>query len=265
MNFWRATGQRWERLRKGSYKPELILIVVLGLGVTGAGTFAVAADVPDETPPTPTQIPTVIPPSPTPTEIPLPTAVPSPTPTPSPTAIPEYTLPIQNWNKDSDPLNGYFQPDRGWIPGMVSHESWNIPHPTYSYGGAVWYASGVMHATAYARGYSLEGYLDGVSLMSPADVGETVWMRLKGGEWEGPYLVVDCAQINHHFAAAYYNKETVEVGWNTAVRWGMVGYGVERQWVRHDVEVYKSIEAPTGDIGYPVFYPDWWLNQVTFQ
>lgn len=184
---------------------------------------------------------------------------------PTPTPIPPYTLPVQNWNYDSDPLNGYFQPDRGWIPGMVSDESWNIPHPTYSYGGAVWYAAGVMEATALARGYSLEGYLDGVSLMSPADVGETVWMRQSGGEWEGPYLVVDCAQINHHFAAAYYNKETVEIGWDTAVRWGMVGDGVEKQWVRHDVEVYKSIEAPAGDIGSPVFYPDWWLWQVTFQ
>lgn len=182
-----------------------------------------------------------------------------------PTPIPEYVLPIQNWNYDDDPLNGYFQPDRGWIPGMITEESWNIPHPTHSYGSAVWYAPGVMRSTALARGYSLDGYLDGVSLLSPADVGETVWMRQSGGEWEGPYLVVDCAQINHHFAAAYYNKETVEIGWDTALRWGMVGQGVEKEWVRPDVEIYKGIDEPPGDIGIPVYYPDWWLNQVEFQ
>lgn len=185
---------------------------------------------------------------------------------PTPTPIPEYTLPIQNWNYDSDPLNGYFQPDRGWIPGMITEESWMIPHPTHSVGRAVWYAPGVMRSTALARGYSLDGYVDGVSLLSPSDVGETVWMRQSGDvEWEGPYLVVDCAQINHHFAAAYYNKETVEVGWDTALRWGMVGPGVEKEWVREGIEIYKSIEYPPYDLGEPLYYPDWWLNQVTFQ
>lgn len=183
-----------------------------------------------------------------------------------PTSIPEYVLPVQNWNHDNDPLNGYFQPDRGWIPGMITEGSWNIPHPAHSYGSAVWYAMGVMRATAHARGYSLDGYLDGVSLLSPADLGETVWMRQAGGKWEGPYLVVDCTQINHHFAAAYYQKEVVEIGWDTAIKWGMVdAAGNKIEWSRLNVEVYKGIDEPSADIGFPVYYPDWWLNQVTFQ
>ena len=263
MKYWRATEHLLKRLR--IKKPELILVSMLGLGLIGAGSYVVVGATPDETPtPTVTATPT---PLPTATPTPTPTATPTPTTTPtsSPTPILEYVLPVQNWNYDNDPLNGYFQTDRGWIPGMITEESWNIPHPVYSYGGAVWYAPGVMHATAFARGYSLDGYLDGVSLLSPADVGETVWMRQSGGGWEGPYLVVDCAQINHHFAAAYYVKEVVEVSWDTALRWGMVGSGVEIEWIRHDVEIYKSIEPPPSDLESPIYYPDWWLNQVEFQ
>lgn len=204
-----------------------------------------------------------LPPTPTPTEI-VPTRIPSTnTPTPTPSPIPTYAMSWET-NHDDSPLNGYFQPDRGWIPGLISNASWMIPHPTYSYGSAVWYAPYVMEGTARARGLSLEGYVDGVSLLSPSDIGETVWMRRPGGEWEGPFLVVDCAQLNHHFAAAYYNGETVEVGWQTALRWGMVG-GSETQWKLEDVEVYKSVEPPPEDPGTPVYYPDWWLAQVTFQ
>ena len=185
---------------------------------------------------------------------------------PPPTQIPAYTLPIQNWNYDSEPLNGYFQPDRGWIPGMITDESWRIPVPTYSYGKAVWYSPGVMLATANARGLSLEGYLDGVSLLSPTDVGETVWLRQAGDDvWEGPYLVVDCAQINHHFAAAFYNHEIVEIGWKTAKRWGMVWPGVDKEWIRSGIEVYKGIEHPPSDLGEPIYYPDWWLWQGGFE
>ncbi len=54
-------------------------------------------------------------------------------------------------------------------------------------------------------------------------------------------------------------------GLDAAIRWGMVGMGVEKQWIRLDVEVYKGVDEPPADIGMPVYYPDWWLNQVTFQ
>ena len=243
----------------------LAIVSISGFGLVGTG---LADEIPfmDKVTDTPTASATVtefptLPPTSTATAPPTATATPTTTATPSP--IPTYAM-SANYNHDDNPLNGYFQPDRGWIPGLISTASWMIPHPSYSYGSAVWYAPWVMEGTARARGMSLEGYVDGVSLLSPSDIGETVWMRKLGGEWEGPFLVVDCAQQNHHFAAAYYNGETVEIGWETAKRWGMVG-GAEVQWKLENVEVYKSTDSPQGDLGNPVYYPDWWLAQVTFE
>lgn len=239
----------------------MAIFLLVGFGTTGVAVAQVADSTPTPTvtftaSPTLTQTA-----SPTPTA----TATSTLTSTPTPTAIPTFAMSF-NYNNDNNPLNGYYQPDRGWVPGLITQRSWNIPHPPYSYGGAVWYAPNMMEGTARYRGLSLDGFLDGVSLMSPSDIGQTVWLRYPGGEWEGPYLVVDCAQINHHFAATYYNKETVEIGWQTALRWGMVGPGRKvNEWVREGVEVWKGNAAPAGDPGNPVFYPDWWLAQVTFQ
>lgn len=191
------------------------------------------------------------------------TAVPTNTPVPTP-------LPVQvfDWetNDDNNPLNGYFQPDRGWIPGYIDDESWNRGVPTYSFGGAVWYGPNVMEGTARYRNLPLENYVDGVSLMAPSDIGETVWLRRPGHTWEGPFLVVDCAQANHHFAAVYYAKEIVEVGWTTAIRWGMVDeYQNVYKWRLDGIEVWKGVQAPPSDPGVPVDYREWWLSQVTFQ
>lgn len=285
MRDWRAAKNRWRAaqftfddfshgwldgrpvmtLRRKLRNLSLAMIVlVAGLGTTGVAVAQVGEKLVETATPTlePTATRTL---SPTPTATPTFTSTPTSTPTPTPTAIPTFAMSYQT-NYDNNPLNGYFQPDRGWIPGLITVESWSIPHPQYSYGAAVWYAPNVMEGTARARQMSLDGYLDGVSLMSPSDLGQTVWLRQPGGEWEGPYLVVDCAQINHHFAATYYNQETVELGWKTALRWGMVGPGRKvNQWVMEGVEVWKGIDPPPSDPGQPVFYPDWWLAQVTFQ
>jgi len=212
--------------------------------------------------PSETYTPT-LPPTDLPTE--TPTVTPEPTVTATQTPFPEQAF---NWqtNIDDNPLNGYFQPDRGWIPGLIDDESWNRGVPIYSVGGAVWYSPNVMEGTARYRKMPLENYVDGVSLMAPSDIGETVWLRRPGHDWEGPFLVVDCAQINHHFAAVYYAEEVVEVGWTTALRWGMVD---ERQnvykWRWDDVEVWKGVQHPPADPGTPVDYREWWLSQVTFQ
>lgn len=204
-------------------------------------------------------------PSPTIEYTPTLTATVVPTETPVPTPLPARVFDWET-NDDDNPLNGYFQPDRGWIPGLVDDESWNRGVPTYSFGGAVWYGQNVMEGTARYRGLSLENYVDGVSLMAPSDIGETVWMRRPGHPWEGPYLVVDCAQINHHFAAVYYAREIVEVGWTTAIRWGMVDeFANVYKWRLDDIEVFKGVRPPLDDPGIPVDYRGWWLSQVTFQ
>lgn len=238
----------------------LVVVAVLSLGTTVSAIAQVgsAPTTQEETTETPTPTATF-----TPTATPTSTATPTPTNTPTPTPIPTFAM-SWNYNRDNNPLNGYFQEDRGWIPGLISESSWMIGHPQYSYGGAVWYSQYVMEGTARARGMSLDGYLDGVSLMSPSDLGKTVWIRFPDREWDGPYLVVDCAQINHHFAAAYYVGEVIELGWQTALKYEMVGAG-RTIWHMPNVEVWVGVERPPDDPGTPVFYPDWWLSQVTFQ
>lgn len=240
----------------------MVVFVVLSLGTTVSAIAQVGSAPTDQTPEaTETPSPTA---TASPTE--TPTVTPTPTSTATPTPIPTFAM-SWNYNRNNDPLDGYFQEDRGWIPGMISESSWMRGHPQYSYGAAVWYAPHVMEGTARARGLSLDGFLDGVSLMSPSDIGKTVWIRFPGQEWDGPYLVVDCAQINHHFAAVYYNKEVIELGWETALKYNMVGPGrTVVDWSKHDVQVWVGDERPLDDPGFaPVYYPDWWLSQVTFQ
>lgn len=148
---------------------------------------------------------------------------------------------------------------------LVTHETWMTGHPTYSEGAAVFYAPGVMEATAdYRRdngGKSLDGFVGGVSLMSPSDLGKVVWIK-HDGIWEGPFLSVDTAQQNHMCQAIQTRGEVVEVGYKTAQRWGMVDWPKVHEW-KVDVEVSLippvfldalSIET--------VHFPSWWSAQA---
>ena len=148
---------------------------------------------------------------------------------------------------------------------LVSYNTWMTGHPPLSTGAAVFYAPGVMEATAEYRhvngGKALDGYVDGVSLMSPTDIGATVWLRYNG-EWEGPFLSVDTAQQNHMCQAIQTRGEVVEVGYKTAERWGMTDWPKVHEW-KVDVEVSLippeyldkcSIET--------VHYPTWWSERA---
>jgi hypothetical protein len=133
----------------------------------------------------------------------------------------------------------------------------------------------------------LDGYLDGVALMSPADIGATVWLRRPGHEWEGPYLVVDTAARIDAYSVVTHRREIVEVGFQTALRWGMVEGGENgwhtHEWIVPDVEVLKAESLPawaddhvdSGPISYlrrvlrgataiPLNYPDWYEAMVEF-
>jgi hypothetical protein len=179
-------------------------------------------------------------------------------------------------NDDSNPYNGYFWDDGNWVPGLISYETWFTPIPYYSYGNAVFYAPHLMRATAEQRGFSLEGYVDGVALLSPADIGRTVWMRRPGHEWEGPYLAVDCAQRADMWGTAVHRGEIVEVSFDTALRWGMVRLTATgwrtNYWREPGVEVLVANELPDwaaqpeAGLRRPglVNYPDWWHQRVGF-
>ena len=113
-----------------------------------------------------------------------------------------------------------------------------------------------MEATAEYRGLSLEGFLDGVALMSPTDIGKTAWIRGPNG-WEGPFLVVDCAQRDDIWPIVRYRREVVEVGWETKERWGLES--------PIDVEVVVALDAyglwRILETHAVVPYAEWWLNR----
>lgn len=154
------------------------------------------------------------------------------------------------------------------MPGVIDQETRFRPAPIWAQGAAVFYAPGIMSATARARGLSLSGYLGGVALMSCSDIGQEVWLRRPGEDWEGPFLVVDCAAWLDQWAVINFNKEIVEVGFETALRWGMVKrYGRKWQTVsaRLDgVEVSKVLPSRLGCYLEPVDYVSWWNERATF-
>lgn len=94
------------------------------------------------------------------------------------------------------------------------------PAPTYTRGGAVFYAPGVMEATCRYRELDMEGYVGYVALMSPADLGKSVWIKGPQG-WEGPFLVCDCGVRGQVWEMVMIRGELIEVDWRTARRWGM--------------------------------------------
>lgn len=145
---------------------------------------------------------------------------------------------------------------------LISVASWLTPAPIYSYGGAVWYAPGVMEANCDYRGYPMEGFVDGVAMMSPADLGKTVWIRHDG--WEGPFIVCDCGTRGQVWEMVTVRGEVIEVGWKTAQRWGMGPF--DGGW-KHPVEVWVG-DDPIGVMRYapgliPVDYVGWLEALVT--
>jgi len=167
-------------------------------------------------------------------------------------------------------LNGFEDTVGRWVPGLIDNATWFRSAPLYSVARATYYAPGVMEATAAYMGYSLEGFVDGIALMSPADLGKTAWLR-HDGEWEGPFLVVDYAAQTDMYSAVMFNREVVEVGFRTAERWGMAQ--------RNDSELgYESLNAVLSDVEVAVFahkpvenvtcspidYVEWWETHMRF-
>lgn len=178
--------------------------------------------------------------------------------------------------EDPDSLyDGYYWIDGNWVPGLITIDTWYTPTPQYSRGGAVFYGPNVMEGTARWRGLPLDGYLDGVAMMSPADIGATVWLRRPDQAWEGPYLVVDTAARQDMYPVITHRKEVVEVGFRTAARWGMVVEGRSgwktRDWIIENVEIVKSEQLPEwanpdwqGWTPEPVDYPVWYAKIAEF-
>jgi hypothetical protein len=142
---------------------------------------------------------------------------------------------------------------------LVAVSIWMTPAPVYSTGSAVWYAPGIMEAQFVYRGWDRSAYVDGVALMSPADLGKTVWLRRPGHvDWEGPFLSVDCAMRGDMAGIILDRHEVVEVGWRTAARWGLGPH--DGGWRLDGVEVLVD---PAGPIWWaPVEYEEWFRSLV---
>jgi hypothetical protein len=167
---------------------------------------------------------------------------------------------------DGNRFNGYWWPD-GWVPGFVSLRTWFTPAPTHSVGAVVFYAPNVMEAQARYRGVNMEGFLDGIAMMSPADIGRTVWLKRPGHDWEGPYVVLDCAQRDDFYPIIMHRGEVAEVGFATAVRWGMVRYTSSGwktvDWSLQGVEVWKG-DAPPRAESKAVPVDHWLMSHLEF-
>lgn len=173
-----------------------------------------------------------------------------------------YNAPAHNCEREyyeplcdnGNPTDGYFwHGTEVWVPGYITVETWFTPSPDHFTGKAVYYAQGLMEATAEWRGMSLDGFVGGVALMSPSDVGETVYIKFR--EWEGPFLVVDCARRGDMWPVIMHRGEAVEVGHRTAIRW-------ELEPPYPDVIVSKK--PPNGLQSEPVKLTNWYENVYKF-
>jgi hypothetical protein len=125
--------------------------------------------------------------------------------------------------------NGYWWNYR-WIPGLPTYESQLLVSPLLVRGSVVFYAPGIMEATAeFRRLPNWRDYVGTISSMTAGDIGAEVWLGYPVPPsgvyiWEGPFLVVDCARRNDLYGVIVNYGEIAEVDFKTAKRWGMVKY-----------------------------------------
>jgi len=147
----------------------------------------------------------------------------------------------------------------------VTNETWFTPAPQHTIGKAVYYAPHVMEGTANSNGMSLDGFAGGVAMQSCADIGQIVWLRNNGGAWEGPYLVVDCSARNRMWEHSVIKEQSVEVDFDTALRWGMVRLTADGwkdvRGAMSNIEVWKGL-LPPDDPSEPIPYMDFFLGMA---
>jgi hypothetical protein len=130
--------------------------------------------------------------------------------------------PLEELYVDDDNIyNGYFW-DIYWVPGLPDYETQLTQTPPIVIGNAVAYGPGAMEATAKFRGLSLKGYVGGVSTISAANIGMSVWVKRPNNDWEGPFLVVDCSKRNDIYYHVRYMDLVVEVDYNIGRKWGLI-------------------------------------------
>lgn len=109
----------------------------------------------------------------------------------------------------------------------VSVSTWYTPQPRHGAGLLVNYgADWLVHAQAQYRGYDMALTRDdcGIATMSPAHLGQVAWVRVAGGDWYGPCVVVDVSRRVDFARYVYEMGEIAEIPWDVAEYLGFV-YG----------------------------------------
>lgn len=133
------------------------------------------------------------------------------------------------------------------ITYVVALSVWMTPMPKHSQGWLVLYGNERLSiANAVYRGYDITDYACGLAVMSPSDLGKTVWVKAPGADWFGPCLAVDTSGRADFFANVYHRGEIAEVDIRAAEELGF-RYGVQG-------EAYVGICPPKFDISTPEYY-----------
>lgn len=240
--------------------------------------------------------------SPTLTTEPTPTIEPTPTVdnnyygqlTPEPITLNIYEHPYY-CDKLGDPhkINGYYYDDPDWeqfcrreeyfwIPGLLTYESQFIRTPDLTIGKVYGYEANLMEHTAMFHELKIDSVRDGIALPFCSEIGGYVWVKrpynsdIAGtGVWEGPFRVVDCGGVLDLYNVVVHRREVAEVGFQTAIDWGMVknlSQTGESTWDKSwdmrswytDIMVSKINPKYLPDDLEPVILSNWFAERATF-
>jgi len=214
--------------------------------------------------------------------------------TPEPITLNIYDHPYY-CDKLGDPhkVNGYYYNDPDWIqfcrreeyfwiPGLLTYESQFMRMPDLVIGKVYGYEANLMEHTAMFHELNIDNVRDGITLPFCSEIGGYAWVKrpynpdIAGtGEWEGPFRVVDCAGVLDLYNVVVRRKEVAEVGFQTAVDWGMVKdlnqtgeltwnkFWDMRSWYT-DIMVSKIDPKYLPDDLEPIVLADWFAERATF-
>jgi len=164
---------------------------------------------------------------------------------------------------DSNRYNGYYNEFGNWIPGVVKAESQFLVMPDLVMGDAWGYGVG-----RGIHSFDMRGTIDGIIVPFCSEIGNYVWVKREGYEWEGAFRVVDCAARYDIYNVIVHRQEVVEVKQATAIAWNMwVNYGDYWGWNMRKVEnvlVSKINPDCLPDDLEPVVLSEWFKDNVSF-
>lgn len=157
-------------------------------------------------------------------------------PIPEPITVRYYSAPF-SCPQLGDPhkINGYYYEDPDyeqtcwrehyyWIPGVPTYETQFLVMPDVVIGNAYAYEANLMEHTAEFHELTLDDVIDGVALPFCSEIGNYVWLKRPGHDWEGAFRVVDCAGLLDLYNVVVHRGEVVEIGFQTAIDWDMVKF-----------------------------------------